>query len=71
MLNLSSEVAAMTSKYVLVSGIVFGLIALAQLIRALNQVPVHAGAFEVPIWASWVAALAAGTMCAWAFASRK
>jgi hypothetical protein len=61
----------MTSKYVLVSGIVFGLIALGQLIRALNEVPVHAGAVEVPVWASWVAAVAAGAMCGWAFRSRK
>jgi hypothetical protein len=41
------------------------------LIRALNQVPVHAGGVEVPVWASWVAAVAMGAMCAWAFASRK
>jgi hypothetical protein len=61
----------MRSKYVLVSGVVFGLIALAQLIRAVSQVPVHAGSVEVPVWASWVAAAFTGAMCAWAFASRK
>jgi len=60
-----------TNKYVLVSGTVFGLIALGQLIRVLNQVQVHVGAVEVPVWASWVAAAAAGAMCAWAFKSRK
>ena len=61
----------MSSKYVVVSGVVFGLVALAQVVRALNQVPVHLGSFEVPVWASWVAAVVAGSLCVWAFSSRK
>jgi hypothetical protein len=61
----------MNSRYVVVSGVVFGLIALAQLLRAVNQVSIQVGGAEIPIWVSWVAVLIAGSMCAWAFASRK
>jgi hypothetical protein len=61
----------MTSRYVVVSGVIFGLIALGQLLRAANQLPVLVGDAEIPVWASWVAAAIAGSMCAWAFTSRK
>lgn len=61
----------MSSKYVVVSGVIFGFMALAQLFRALNQVPAHVGGFEIPVWLSWVAVIIAGGMCAWAFASRR
>ena len=61
----------MSKKYVVVSGVVFGVIAAAQFMRALNHVPAHVGSTEIPIWASWIAAVVAGGMCAWAFASRK
>ena len=61
----------MSSKYVMVSGAVFGLIAAGQIFRALSQLPVHVGSFEVPVWASWVAAVVAGSLCAWAFRTPK
>ncbi len=61
----------MTSRYVTVSGVVFGFLAVAQLLRALNQVPVQIGTVEVPIWVSWIVVVLAGGMCAWAFASLK
>jgi hypothetical protein len=61
----------MSSRYVVVSGVIFGLMALAQFLRAVNQVPAHVGSVEVPVWVSWVAVALAGTMCTWAFASRK
>ena len=60
----------MSNKYVVVSGAVFGLVALGQVVRAFNQAPVHVGSFEIPVWASWVAAVVAGSLCAWAFRSR-
>lgn len=60
----------MRNKYVVVSGAVFAVVALGQTIRAINQVPVHVGSFEVPVWASWLAAVIAGSLCAWAFRSR-
>lgn len=59
----------MSRKYVVVSGVIFGFIALAQLIRAVNQVPVQVGGVDIPVWISWLAVVLTGGMCAWAFAS--
>lgn len=50
----------MSSRYVVVSGVIFGLMALAQLVRALNQVPIQIGSAKIPAWVSWVAVLVAG-----------
>jgi hypothetical protein len=61
----------MPSKYVVVSGVLFGLIAALQAVRALNQWPVQVGVFNVPVWVSWVAMVVAGSLCAWAFRSRR
>ena len=61
----------MSSGYVVVSGLIFGFVALAQLLRAVMQVPVQIGSAEIPVWASWVALVVAGSLCAWAFSSRK
>ncbi len=61
----------MSSRYVVVSGVIFGFMALAQLIRAVRQVPVYVGGVDIPVWVSWVAVALAGSMCIWAFASRK
>jgi hypothetical protein len=60
----------MPSKYVVVSGVLFGVIAVVQAVRALNQWPVHVGGFDVPVWVSWVAMVVAGSLCVWAFRSR-
>ena len=60
----------MSKNYIIVSGLVFGLIALGQATRAFLSVPVHVGSFEVPVLASWVAAAVAGGLCAWAFRSK-
>lgn len=59
----------MLSKYVVVSGVLFGVIAVVQAVRALNQWPVHVGDFDVPVWGSWVAMVVAGSLCVWAFRS--
>jgi hypothetical protein len=59
----------MSTKYVVVSGTFFGVIALAQAVRALNQWPAHVASFDVPVWGSWLAAVLTGSMCVWAFQS--
>ena len=59
----------MSSKYGVVSGVIFSVIAVVQAVRALNQWPVHIGDFNVPVWASWVAMIVAGSLCVWAFRS--
>jgi hypothetical protein len=61
----------MSNKYVVVSGAVFGLVAVIQAVRALYQWPLHVGTLEIPVWASWIAVVVAGGLCVWAFRSRK
>jgi hypothetical protein len=57
------------SGYRTVSGMVFGLIAIGQGIRAALQVPVQVGSMAIPVWVSWVAVVVAGSLCVWAFRS--
>ena len=59
----------MSSKYVVVSGVLFGVVAALQAVRALYQWPVQIAGFDVPVWASWVAVVVAGALCVWAFRS--
>ena len=59
----------MSKNYAIVSGIVFGLVALAQIARAIAQVPVLIGSFEVPVFASWIVAAVTASLCYWAFKS--
>lgn len=62
--------AKMSRKYIVVSGAVFGFIAIAQTVRALRQLPVNVGGLEVPVWLSWIAAVVAGSLCVWAVRTR-
>ena len=57
------------SGYRIISGVVFGLIALGHGIRAALQVPAQLGATPIPIWVSWVGVVVAGALCVWAFRS--
>ena len=59
----------MQGKYVRVSGVVFGVVALVQALRLFRQWPVQVGPFAVPVWFSWIALLIAGGLCIWAFGS--
>jgi hypothetical protein len=59
----------MPSKYVVVSGVLFGVIAVLQAVRAVYQWPVHVGSVEIPVWVSWIAMVVAGSLCVWAFRS--
>lgn len=59
----------MQSKYAVVSGVVFGVVAVLQAVRALYQWPVQIGGVDLPVWASWIAVVVAGGLCAWAFQS--
>jgi len=55
------------NKYEFVSGVVFGVIAGLQATRAILQVPAQVGTHDVPLWISWVAVAAAGSLSMWAF----
>ena len=61
----------MSNKYAVVSGAIFGVVAVLQTIRAFIRLPVHVGSFEIPVAVSWVAAVVAGSLCVWAFRSNK
>ena len=57
----------MPSKYLVVSGVIFGVIALLQAVRVLYQWPVLIADVDVPLWVSVAAAAVAGGMSVWAF----
>lgn len=61
----------MANKYLSVSGVIFGVVALAHVYRAITEVPILVGSSAVPLWASWVAALVTGALCVWAFRARQ
>ncbi|MBI3829626.1 MAG: hypothetical protein HY291_08925 [Planctomycetes bacterium] len=62
----------MKNSYLVISGVIFGVVAVVQGLRAYNQWPVQIGTEFVPVWASWVAVVVAGILCIWGLiASRK
>ena len=60
----------MSTLYVTISGAFFGVVAVLQAVRALKRWPVRIGPIDIPVWASWIAMVVAGSLCAWAFCSR-
>lgn len=58
----------MTGKgYLVISGIIFCLVAILHLVRVLFSIPVQIGNWETPFWISWVGFIAAAILCIWAF----
>ena len=55
----------------LVAAILFGLIALAQLLRVLLRVRVTAGSHDIPLWLSSVAFVVFGTLGLWLWRERQ
>jgi hypothetical protein len=56
-------------RYELVSGVLFSVIALAQLTRTLLGWPVQVDGFNVPVWFSGVAFVITAGLAVWAFRS--
>ena len=54
-------------RYAVVSGVFFALLTFVQVLRLLRQWPVHVGSVDVPLWASGIAAIIAGSLTFWAF----
>lgn len=52
--------------YILVSGLAFDAITALQLARLLLGWPVTVAGFAVPLWASAIAAVVAGSLAVWA-----
>jgi hypothetical protein len=57
----------MVRPYEVVSGVVFAAVAIAQLLRAVRAWTIQVDAWSIPVWPSWVAALTAACLSAWAF----
>jgi hypothetical protein len=54
--------------YLVLSGLLFGAVALAHVLRLVYGWAAQVNAWPVPLWVSWVALVAAGVLCIWAFA---
>ena len=53
--------------YFLLSGIIFGTVAVLHLLRIFNHWTVILGPCVLPMWPSWVGFVIAGLLCLWAF----
>lgn len=53
--------------YLQMAGLVFALVSLAHLVRAVLSWPIVIAAWSVPIWLSWVAFAVAGLLGYWGF----
>jgi hypothetical protein len=52
--------------YLQISGTLFGLIALAQVLRLFRHWPIDLAGHMVPLWVSWLGLLLAGGLSVWA-----
>jgi hypothetical protein len=53
----SGESSMTTRNFCLLAAVIFGIIAILQLVRALSGWPLTVGDITVPIWPSWIAAI--------------
>ena len=53
--------------YILITGVIFAIVALVHLLRLLLDWPVQVAGLAVPPWVSWIGFLAAGALAVWAF----
>ncbi len=53
--------------YLIISGVIFGLITIGQLFRLTLQIPVQVSTFNIPVWPSAIVLIVALSMCIWAF----
>lgn len=54
------------NRYLTISGLVFGVIAIAHVVRVALGWPVTVGTYAVPTWASAIAFVVCGWMAGWA-----
>ena len=52
--------------YVVLSGMIFGFVAVVHLLRAVNGWTFEVGRVSVPLEASWLAFVVTAALCAWA-----
>ena len=56
-----------TDRYLTISATAFAVVAIAHVVRALEQWPIVIGPWTVPIALSWIAAVATAGLSGWAF----
>ncbi len=54
-------------QYCLVSGVLFALVALAHLLRIVNDIPVLVDDYDVPMLLSWIGFAVPAGLALWAF----
>ena len=52
--------------YLQISGALFGIMAVAHLLRLFRHWPIDFAGQIIPLWASWLGLLVAGGLCIWA-----
>jgi hypothetical protein len=53
--------------FLIVSGGIFGLVTILQIARLAFRWPIRIASIDIPLAASWIAVLLAGSLCIWAF----
>jgi len=53
--------------YSLVSGTIFGIVAILHLLRVVNDWPLALGPWSAPMWVSWFGTLVPAILCIWAY----
>jgi hypothetical protein len=63
----SQHVGRITMRaYMRISGALFGIIALAHLLRLVRHWPIDLAGYMVPLWVSWLGVILAGGLSIWA-----
>ncbi|MFI4970879.1 MAG: hypothetical protein ACHP7D_11800 [Lysobacterales bacterium] len=57
-----------TQTFVMISTIIFGLVAIVHLLRIMQGWAVQLGPYTIPAAASWLGLLVAAALCAWGIA---
>jgi hypothetical protein len=52
--------------YLLVSGVIFGIVAILHVVRLINGWRFDLGPWSIPLWMSWGGTLVPAILCAWA-----
>jgi len=56
--------------YLLISGVIFGLVAILHLLRIMNDWSLQIGHLDIPMWMSYGGLVIPAVLCAWAFSLR-
>jgi len=53
--------------YLVISGTVFGIVAVLHLLRVVNGWVMVLGPWSAPMWVSWLGTIGPAVLCVWAF----